>query len=89
MLSRGPVLPTLSAVPAFSARACLVFAKVVAKGFDGGGLAAPSARASPHPSIFLDEAGFACGFECFAQLVRIALHAERANLRGVEDAPFA
>src|SRR5467141_1688002 len=35
------------------------------------------------------EANSARSFELFAQLVRIALHDERANLRGVEDAPFA
>src|SRR5262245_27913483 len=45
--------------------------------------------AGAYPSILLDEAGSARGFEPVAQLVRIALHAERANLRGVEDAPFA
>src|SRR6267143_5067249 len=35
------------------------------------------------------EANSARSFELFAQLVRIALHVERPNLRGIEDAPFA
>src|ERR1700730_7334647 len=50
--------------------------------------AVPS-RASTHPSILLDETGSARGFERFTQLIRIALHAERANLGGIKDAPFA